>query len=54
MKKNKNETGRRSVWISDELWEKINKAAAADKRTASAWLRMAAETVISGVTGVTR
>lgn len=38
---------RRTVWISDELWEKMQVAAKLDGRTVSSWLRSRAELALS-------
>jgi hypothetical protein len=38
---------RRTVWISDELWEKMQVAAKLDGRTVSSWLRSRAELALA-------
>lgn len=37
---------RRTVWMSDPLWEKIEQAGRRDNRTASSWLRDRAEAAL--------
>ena len=34
---------RRTLWMTDDLWARITKAAGADERTVSAWIRRAVE-----------
>lgn len=38
---------RRSMWVSDELWQKITIAARLDGRSASSWLRARAEMALA-------
>lgn len=40
------ENKRRSFWMSDELWDKIAKAAAEEERTISSWIRRACEAAL--------
>jgi len=44
----KPDSKRRTFWISDALWAKIDKAAKADDRTVSAWLRRLIEAELDG------
>jgi hypothetical protein len=38
---------RRTVWFPDDLWGRMVKAANADERTVSSWLRKLAEKALS-------
>ena len=44
--KTKTPTRRRTVWIADEAWARIEAAARADERTVSAWIRRVIEAAL--------
>ncbi len=44
--KTKTPTRRRTIWISDETWSKIETAAKSDDRTVSSWIRRAIDAAL--------
>ena len=44
-------TRRRTLWISDDLWGRIERASKSDDRTVSAWVR---QVIVSALAVATR
>lgn len=42
----KDETRRRTMWISDDLWKRVTAAAKKDDRSISSWFRQVIETAL--------